>query len=75
MSDVTNPNEWKDISNEQWRTYRWESGATVTVVKPKSLFVSANGHRIVCEDRGHYVPMGWIHLEWAAKPGEKVCVA
>ena len=66
----------KDISSEIRRTYKWESGATVTIESPKTLIVSDNGHRIADgSNNGHYIPKGWIHLHWENKPGVQAIVA
>jgi hypothetical protein len=67
---------FKDISTELSRQYTWSSGAKVVIHAPKSLSVSANGHRIVDgNNNGHYVPAGWIHLQWINKPNANPVVA
>jgi hypothetical protein len=64
--------EFTDISSEAWREYRFESGAVVRIENPLRLNVSASGgHRIFdAQGESHYIPFGWIHLRWEAKPGE-----
>jgi hypothetical protein len=63
--------EFSDISSEEWREYQFESGATVRIEHPLRLNVSASGgHRIFdAQGQSHYIPFGWIHLRWEAKPG------
>lgn len=64
--------EFKDLTDEMYRTYDWLNGKTVTITLPKSLNVSSNGHRIV-DSAGisHYIPKGWKHLYWKVKDGKK----
>lgn len=63
--------EFTDISSEQWRKYTFSDGAIVHIKSPMMLHVSENGHRIFdAEGRSHYVPMGWIHLQWLVKDGQ-----
>lgn len=64
-------NTFTDISSEAKRTYVFPGGNEVTIDNPKYLSVSAGGHRLY-DDSGtsHYVPKGWIHLKWMAKPGQ-----
>lgn len=60
-----------DISSEEWREYEFLNGTKVRISAPLQLHVSDNGHRILdAEGTSHYVPMGWIHLSWHAKPNE-----
>lgn len=60
--------EFKDISAEVERTYTFASGATVSIMGPQRLNVSASGgHRIFADDGCHYIPAGWIHLRWTVK--------
>jgi hypothetical protein len=63
--------EFTDISSEAWREYQFQSGAIVRIEKPLRLNVSASGgHRIFdAQGESHYIPFGWIHLRWEAKPG------
>lgn len=69
-------NEPKDISTEVKRKYSWPDGSAATIHNPKQLTVSENGHRIAdAFGNGHYVPKGWIHLEWINKPGAPAIVA
>jgi len=65
--------DFKDISNEEYREYVFPDGAIVRVVG-LGLHVSASGgHRIRgADDLAHYIPSGWIHLRWAAKPGREL---
>jgi hypothetical protein len=63
-----------DISTEMVRTYTFPGGDKVTIRWPLKLHVSASrGHRIVdAAGKGHYIPFGWIHIEWEVKPGAPV---
>jgi len=72
MADFNNASglEFSDISSEQFREYRFESG-TVRIDQPLRLHVSANGHRVFdASGASHYVPLGWIHLKWRVKDGQ-----
>jgi len=67
-----NEDDWKDLSNEQWREYRFPNQEYVRINKPLRIIVSKNGHRIIAEGgdgipESHYVPVGWIHLYWEGK--------
>jgi len=73
MTDFNNQssNVFVDISSEQYRTYRFQSGDEVTIKQPTHLSVSTSGHRLFdAEGISHYVPKGWIHLKWKAKDGQ-----
>ena len=61
-----------DISSEKWREYEFEGKKVVHIDNPVGLNVSkTGGHRVVDGDGVcHYVPKGWFHLSWKAKPGE-----
>jgi hypothetical protein len=51
------------------RKYHFPGGDVVTIESPKTLIVSENGHRIITKDgQSHYIPYGWIHLEWENMP-------
>lgn len=62
--------EFKDISSEVARTYHFAE-RSFTIDQPLRLHVSASGgHRIFdASGKSHYVPAGWLHLEWTAKAG------
>lgn len=64
--------EFKDISSERYREYRFRGGDVVRIEAPLKLNVSeSGGHRIFdAEGVSHYIPAGWIHLSWVAKDGE-----
>ncbi len=73
MTDVRNETdlEFTDISSEHWRRYTFVSGMMVVVEKPLWLNVSDNGGHRILDSFGycHYIPYGWVHLEWQAKDG------
>lgn len=60
-----------DISNESFREYVFPRGEIVRISEPMRLHVGASGgHRLFSADgTSHYIPTGWIHLRWVAKPG------
>lgn len=60
-----------DISSEQERTYTFPGDHKITIFDPQKLNVSrSGGHRIFDGVKSHYIPSGWIHLEWVARVGE-----
>ena len=63
--------DFTDISTESVRRYHYKGGETVEIPGPLMLNVSrSGGHRIFDENGvSHYIPKGWIHLSWVAKPG------
>lgn len=62
--------EFTDISTEEYRSYTFPGGDTVTIKNPLKLAVSAGGHRVFDgQGMSHYIPKGWIHLKWKAKEG------
>ena len=63
--------KFKNIEGESFRTYvfpDWD----IDIINPVALNVSkSGGHRIFDADgRSHYIPKGWIHLQWAVKDGK-----
>lgn len=62
--------EFTDVSSEKYRTYTFTEGS-VTITLPTDLNVSSSGgHRLLdASGKSHYVPAGWLHLEWEAKDG------
>lgn len=72
MSEFKNESglEFADISSELWQRYTFPGGDTVYLREPLWLHVSENGHRIfTANGESHYVPLGWIHLQWRALDG------
>lgn len=62
---------FNDISAEKWRKYRFPDDTVIKIKEPIKLNVSQNGHRIFdASGHSHYIPMGWIHLEWKVKEGK-----
>ncbi len=62
--------DWIDISSEEYRLYDFGELNSVRIEKPQKLNISdSGGHRILDgEDKSHYIPSGWIHIEWKANP-------
>ena len=68
----SDPNRnFHDISSEEFRTYNFPNGEIVMIMRPQYLNVSASGgHRVLdAEGFSHYIPAGWIHVLWRARPG------
>lgn len=64
-------NEFVDISSELYRTYTFPNKEKVIIQKPLKLSVSKNGHRVWdVQNKSHYIPIGWIHLEWQVEEGK-----
>lgn len=63
--------EFADISSERWREYRFLGNETIRIERPLRLNVSeSGGHRIFdAEGVSHYIPAGWIHLQWVVEDG------
>lgn len=60
-----------DISTEEFRTYYWSGGSSVTINDPQWLSIGETGHRVLdLLGISHYIPYGWIHLNWKARQGE-----
>jgi hypothetical protein len=69
-SDNKSDNKFVDISTEMYRKYTFPGGDSVTIDKPQFLNVSTSGHRVLdIIGISHYIPKGWIHLEWFANGG------
>jgi hypothetical protein len=61
--------EFTDISSELYREYTFADGK-VRIEAPTHLSVSENGHRVLdAKGISHYIPLGWVHLEWLAADG------
>lgn len=63
-------NVFVDISSEAYRSYKFPGGDVIRIDNPEKLSVSAGGHRLFDGVKSHYIPKGWIHLEWQAKKGK-----
>jgi hypothetical protein len=61
-----------DISGEEYREYTFPGGDKVRIEHPEKLNVSASGGHRVFDGNGksHYLPVGFIHIEWEAKIGQ-----
>jgi hypothetical protein len=68
--------DFTDISSEEYREYHFSAGngtnTYIRIEQPLQLNVSKSGGHRVFDAQGvsHYVPAGWIHLEWKSKEGE-----
>jgi hypothetical protein len=65
--------DFVDISTEEYREYTFVKyfifKVKVRLKNPLDLAVSSSGHRVLTGDGiSHYIPNGWIHLEWKSKP-------
>ncbi len=58
--------KFTDISSEHWRRYTFVSGELVVIENPLWLHVSKSGGHRILDEFGycHYIPYGWVHLEW-----------
>ncbi len=63
--------KFKSLRDEQYRTYTFLGGETVTIEKPVELNVSQSGGHRILDSAGmsHYIPDGWIQLTWKVKKG------
>lgn len=61
--------DFKDISSEKYRVYKFAGGDSIRIENPLRINVSkSGGHRIFDKSgMSHYIPPGWIHLRWEAK--------
>ena len=78
LDNVNKNMEWKDISDEKYRTYMFPnqyvdffspSIITVTIDFPQLLNVNykSGGHKIIDEfGISWYIPAGWVGLKWAS---------
>ena len=57
---------FSDISSEESRTYIFPKGEKVIISAPIALNVSKSGGHKVVDSEGvtHYIPPGWIELQW-----------
>ena len=64
--------EFADISSEAWREYTFPTGQSIRIEGPLRLNVSdSGGHRLFdASGVSHYIPAGWVHLQWQAKDGQ-----
>ena len=71
---TNNPNlAFSDLTDEQYREYIFPSGVVVRINNPIALNVNSKsgGHRVL-DDAGvsHYIPAGWVHLQWLVEEGK-----
>lgn len=67
--------KFEDISNEKHRAYTFgKDGSfyTILIENPVKIHVSDSGGHRVLDKQGvsHYIPTGWLHLEWKVTDGE-----
>jgi len=72
MQTIDMDKDFKPLTDEQYRTYYFPGGNTVTITEPQKLNVSkSGGHRVLDnEGKSHYIPACWYHLEWKVKDGQ-----
>ncbi len=76
MADITLRNQTKhmfiDVSSEDAIKYVFPGGDVVLIQDPQWLSVSASENHRILDRRGvsHYIPFGWIHISWGARPGQ-----
>ncbi len=77
MSDMATA-KWDDLSDEKYRTYTFPGGNEYTIYRPQKLNVKAkpegHSHRVISHTTegkpvSHYIPAGWIALEWEVVKG------
>ena len=70
--------KWDDLSDEKYRTYTFPGGHTYTIRRPQKLYVKkkvgGHSHFVISEAdlggiKSHYIPAGWIALEWEVVEG------
>jgi hypothetical protein len=67
---VLTQDDFETINNEVYRTYTFPSGAIVKIEEPVKILRNERGHRLISADGTcHYVPVGWVHLQWKPKEG------
>lgn len=61
-----------DISSERRRIYHFDSNKSIQIYNPLWLNVSDSGGHRILDNQGncHYIPSGWIHLEWNVNEGQ-----
>jgi len=60
-----------DISTEDYRTYHYADGSTVTYLDPVALAITKGGHRLITADgECHYILTTWQRISWKV-PGEE----
>lgn len=64
------PDQWKDISTEDYRVYHFPNSETLKIVKPVKLNVSESGGHRILDSAGvsHYIPTGYLYISWLAEP-------
>ena len=64
--------EFRDITTELYRTYKFPGNEFVTIENPIAINVSkSGGHRIVDnQGKSHYIPAGYLAITWKVKDGQ-----
>ncbi len=62
--------EFSSLESEEWREYAFADFRVIRIERPVALNVSRGGGHRLLDHTGisHYVPKGWVHLRWRAKP-------
>lgn len=66
--------EFRSLESEEYRTYVFaKDGHThfITIINPVGLHVRDSGAHCILDGIGmsHYIPTGWIHLQWKSREG------
>lgn len=77
LNSTFEPEEFIDISGEKFRRYTFPGEEYIYILDPQWLHVSRSGGHRILDKKGisHYIPQGWIHLEWKVKDGRPHFVA
>lgn len=72
LNNSTSTLQFSSLTDEQYRTYEFSDGYSVTITSPVALNVSKSGGHRVVDEKGvsHYIPSGWRHLSWLVKEGQ-----
>lgn len=62
---------WYDISDELWRSYKWDDKRELLIADPVRFMLSGSGrHYIEAKDgRNYIIAQGWTYLTFFSKMG------
>jgi hypothetical protein len=62
--------DFKDISTEEFRTYIFPKGETITITKPMQLHVSKSGYHKIVDSKGlsRIIKPTWLEIIFKADP-------